>query len=71
MKYCKCFRRALLHAIETVVIEWSHQIRDVLKQDSAQPLLEGLNPGPSVEIEFWEAKRANLQCIYDQVINVL
>ena len=61
------YSSALLHAIETVVIEWSHQIRDVLKQESAQPLLEGLNPGPAVEIEFWQAKCANLQCIYDQV----
>ena len=50
-----------------MVIEWSHQIRDVLKQESAQPLLEGLHPGPIVEIEFWQAKSANLQCIYDQV----
>lgn len=59
--------RSLIHAIETVIIEWSHQVRDVLKKDSAQPLLEGLNPGPLVEIEFWKAKSQNLECIYDQV----
>jgi len=60
--------RTVLHDIETVVIDWTHQVRDVLKKDSAQPLLEGLNPNPYVEIEFWNAKAQNLRCIYDQVI---
>lgn len=50
-----------------MVIDWTHQIRDVLKRDSAQPLLEGLNPTPFVEIEFWKTKATNLECIYDQV----
>jgi len=59
--------RALVHAIESVVIEWTHQIREVLKKDSAQPLLEGLNPVPYVEMEFWKIKAQNLECIYDQV----
>ncbi|RDD42081.1 Dynein beta chain, ciliary [Trichoplax sp. H2] len=59
--------RGLVHAIESAVIEWSHQIRDVLKRDSAQPLLEGLNPLPFTEIVFWKAKCANLECIYEQL----
>ncbi|CAC5371505.1 DNAH [Mytilus coruscus] len=59
--------RQLIHAIESVVIEWTHQIRDVLKKDSAQPLLEGLNPTPFVEIEFWKNKSTNLECIYEQL----
>ena len=59
--------RALIHAIESVIIDWTHQIRDVLKRDSAQPLLEGLNPSPFVEVEFWKNKAANLECIYEQV----
>jgi len=61
------FARAMVHAIESVVIEWTHQIREVLKKDSAQPLLEGLNPIPYVEMEFWKVKAQNLECIYDQV----
>ncbi|XP_070581054.1 dynein beta chain, ciliary-like isoform X2 [Ptychodera flava] len=61
------YDRGLVHAIESVIIDWTHQIREVLKRDSAQPLLEGLNPGPLVEIEFWKAKCANLECIYDQL----
>ncbi|XP_039265498.2 dynein beta chain, ciliary-like [Styela clava] len=60
-------KRAFLHAVETVVIDWSHQIRDVLKQESAQPLLEGKNPGPDVEIKFWNSKCTNLECIYNQL----
>ena len=59
--------RALIHTIESMVIEWTHQIQDVLKRDSAQPLLEGLNPTPFVELEFWKNKAMNLECIYEQV----
>ena len=57
----------LVHAVESVVIEWSHQIREVLKKDSAQQLLDGLDPLPSVEIEFWKSKRAHLESISEQV----
>jgi dynein heavy chain, axonemal len=57
----------LIHSIETVVIDWTHQIHQVLKKDSSQPLIEGLNPGPMVEIEFWKAKCLNLENIVDQV----
>jgi dynein heavy chain len=49
------------------VIDWSHQIQEVFKKDSSQPLLDGLNPGPLVEIEFWKAKAINLENIFDQV----
>ena len=63
------YDRGLIHAIESVVIDWTHQIRDVLKKDSAQPLLEGQHPSPMVEIEFWKAKAQNLECIYEQLNN--
>lgn len=59
--------QALIHSIESVVIDWSHQIQEVLKKDSSQPLLEGLNPGPLTEIEFWKAKTANLENIFNQL----
>jgi len=59
--------RTVVHDIETVVIDWTHQIREVLKKDSAQPLLEGFNPTPYVEIDFWDAKAQNLRCIFHQV----
>lgn len=61
------YDRNLVHAIESVIIEWTHQIREVLKRDSAQLLLEGQNPTPFVELKFWQNKAQNLECIYDQV----
>lgn len=58
---------SLLHAIETIIIDWAHQVRDVLSKDSAQALLDGLQPLPRVEFEFWDARLMNLKCIHDQV----
>jgi dynein heavy chain len=59
--------QTLIHSIESVIIDWSHQIQEVLKKDSSQPLLEGLNPGPLVEIEFWKTKTGNLENIFEQL----
>ena len=56
-----------MHAIETIVIDWTHQVRQILKKDSSQPLLDGLEPTPDVEVEFWKQKASNLECVYDQV----
>ncbi|XP_039201063.1 dynein heavy chain 17, axonemal isoform X2 [Crotalus tigris] len=58
---------SLLHSIETIIIDWSHQIRDILSKDSAQPLLDGLNPLPRVEFDFWYSRQINLQCINEQL----
>ncbi|XP_061245817.1 dynein axonemal heavy chain 17 isoform X1 [Bos javanicus] len=58
---------SLLHAIETIIIDWSHQIRDVLSKDSAQALLDGLHPLPRVEFEFWDARLMNLKYIHEQL----
>lgn len=63
----KPLEKQLVHAIESVVIEWCHQIRDVLKKSSAQPLLEGKNPKPQAEIDFWKARCADLESVVDQV----
>ncbi len=59
--------KSLLHTLETAVIDWTHQIKDIIKSDSAAPLDEGLNPGPMVEIDFWAAKCANLNSIHQQL----
>ncbi|XP_055971730.1 dynein axonemal heavy chain 17 [Sorex fumeus] len=58
---------SLLHSIETIIIDWTHQIRDVLSKDSAQMLLEGLHPLPSVEFDFWDSRLMNLKCIHEQL----
>ncbi|KAM4674546.1 dynein axonemal heavy chain 17-like [Amazona ochrocephala] len=60
---------SVLHAIETIVIEWSQQIRDILSKDSAEPLLEGLHPLPRAEFDFWHTRTVNLQCISDQLLS--
>ncbi|XP_059684255.1 dynein axonemal heavy chain 17 [Gavia stellata] len=60
---------SVLHSVETIVIEWSHQIRDILSKDSAQPLMEGLHPLPRTEFEFWHTRMVNLQCINDQLLS--
>ncbi|KAG8573239.1 hypothetical protein GDO81_012334 [Engystomops pustulosus] len=59
--------RGALHAFESMLIKWSYQVRDVIETDSAQPLLKGLNPGPSSELKFWKARRENLAGIYEQL----
>ncbi|KAL0984038.1 hypothetical protein UPYG_G00136240 [Umbra pygmaea] len=56
----------LIHAIESVVIDWSHQIRGVLKKDSSEPLLEGKCPTPQTELNFWRNRYADLQGIHSQ-----
>lgn len=61
------FDKTVIHAVESVVIEWSHQIRGVLKKTSAQPLLDGKFPWPTTELDFWKARYADLDSIVDQV----
>ncbi|XP_019507533.1 PREDICTED: dynein heavy chain 11, axonemal [Hipposideros armiger] len=59
--------RTILHAIESVVIKWSHQIQEIVEKDSVQPLLNGLYSNPQAELGFWTMRRENLSCIYDQL----
>lgn len=54
-------QRALIHAIESTVIEWAHQVQTVLAYDSAQAILSGAYPWPSYEIKFWKTKATNLK----------
>uniref|UniRef100_A0A8C5D1B4 Dynein heavy chain 9, axonemal n=1 Tax=Gadus morhua TaxID=8049 RepID=A0A8C5D1B4_GADMO len=62
--------KTVIHAIETLVIEWSHQVRAVLKKDSSEALLEDRNPTPQTELLFWKNRSApNLQCIHTQLIS--
>ncbi|XP_048343352.1 dynein axonemal heavy chain 9-like [Sphaerodactylus townsendi] len=59
--------KSIVHAIESAVIEWSYQIQKVLKRESSEPLLEGQDPSPKVELEFWKSRCEDLQCIYSQL----
>ncbi|XP_042314335.1 dynein beta chain, ciliary-like [Sceloporus undulatus] len=63
-----CYMEATsLYVIETMIIQWTHLISEVLRLDSAQLILHGGNPGPSVEIQFWQRQMENLQGIYEQL----
>ncbi|KAH0627401.1 hypothetical protein JD844_003041 [Phrynosoma platyrhinos] len=59
--------RSVLHAIESMVIKWSHQIRDILAEKSTQSLLQGLHPVPQTELNFWKERKDNLLCIFGQL----
>ncbi|KAJ8415860.1 hypothetical protein AAFF_G00404170 [Aldrovandia affinis] len=50
-----------------MVISWTHQIREVLKEDSAKLLLKGLDPGPNAELDFWKSRNENIHSIYEQL----
>ncbi|KAL2077982.1 hypothetical protein ACEWY4_025667 [Coilia grayii] len=58
--------KGIIHSIETVVIVWSHQIREVLKRDSSEALQEGKTPTPQEELHFWRNRYADLECIQSQ-----
>lgn len=62
------YDRALAHAIETQVINWTILIQKILKEDSSDRILPtGCYPGPSAELSFWASRNSNIQHIYHQV----
>eukprot|EP00898_Chlorokybus_atmophyticus_P007698 jgi/Chlat1/792/Chrsp104S01257 len=57
-----------VHVLESAVVTWTRQIKNVLKTDPEAVLKEdGVNPGPLAELEFWTAKAANLNSIHEQL----
>ncbi|KAM6469113.1 dynein axonemal heavy chain 9 [Liasis olivaceus] len=59
--------KSIIHAIESAVIEWTHQIQNVLKRESSELLLQGKDPHPKMELEFWKNRYEDLQYIYGQL----
>uniref|UniRef100_A0A2K6TMQ8 Dynein axonemal heavy chain 9 n=1 Tax=Saimiri boliviensis boliviensis TaxID=39432 RepID=A0A2K6TMQ8_SAIBB len=59
--------KSVIYAIESAVIKWSYQVQVVLKRESSQPLLQGENPTPKVELEFWKSRYEDLKFIYHQL----
>ena len=55
--------KTVIHDIETLVIEWCHQVRAVLKKDSSEALLEDQNPTPDTELLFWKNRSAPRRAI--------
>ncbi|KAI7806173.1 dynein axonemal heavy chain 11 [Triplophysa rosa] len=61
--------RAGIYAIESMVISWTHMIYKVLRADSAELLEKGKTPGPKAELDFWRARKTNIQSINEQLQN--
>uniref|UniRef100_F6SMV4 Dynein axonemal heavy chain 9 n=1 Tax=Equus caballus TaxID=9796 RepID=F6SMV4_HORSE len=59
--------KSVIYALESAVIQWSHRVQVVLKRESSQPLLQGENPTPKVELEFWKSRSEDLEYIYNQL----
>ncbi|NWX21666.1 DYH9 protein, partial [Aegotheles bennettii] len=66
-KSLKLIDKSLVYAIESAIIDWSYQIQGALKKESSEPLLQGSNPNPKVELEFWKNRCDDLECIYNQL----
>ncbi|XP_032945882.1 dynein axonemal heavy chain 9 [Rhinolophus ferrumequinum] len=62
--------KSFIYAVESAVIQWSHQIQGVLKRESSQPLLPGKNPTPTLELEFWKSRSEDLEYIYNQLRSI-
>ena len=60
----------IVHALETAIIVWTKQIKNVLKQDSESVFLLHVDPGPSAEVEFWRSKAVNLNGIFEQLQSI-
>lgn len=56
-----------VHVLESAVVMWTRQIKNVLKMDPEALLKQGQNSGPQVEIEFWTSKAQNLNSIHEQL----
>uniref|UniRef100_A0A671UPK5 Dynein axonemal heavy chain 11 n=1 Tax=Sparus aurata TaxID=8175 RepID=A0A671UPK5_SPAAU len=61
------YDRALAHAIETQVINWTNLIQKTLKEDSSDILLTGCNPGPDAELKFWASRQSNILICTNQI----
>ncbi|KAL6103671.1 dnah17 [Pungitius sinensis] len=57
----------LLHACDSTIMEWMKLVSQVLQQDSSQMVLDGLEPLPSAEFNFWRSRLRNLHFIQQQL----
>jgi len=55
-----------IHVLETAVVTWTTQIKNVLKLDPEHVLQSG-HPGPLAGLEFWETKATNLESMMAQL----
>jgi dynein heavy chain, axonemal len=56
-----------IHILESCVVTWTKQIKNVLKADPDEPLKSGLHPGPETELDFWKERANNLKSVHEQL----
>lgn len=56
-----------IHILESCVVTWTKQIKNVLKSDPDEPLKLGQHPGPEAELNFWTERANNLNSIQQQL----
>nr|XP_040028098.1 dynein beta chain, ciliary-like isoform X5 [Gasterosteus aculeatus aculeatus] len=59
----------LLHACDSTIMEWMKLVSEVLQQDSSQLVLDGQEPLPSAEFNFWRSRLRNLHFIQQQLMS--
>lgn len=57
----------LKSSIEGAVIKWASTVSDILKITSNIAFANGAHPTPLKEVDFWNSRLKNLECIYDQM----
>ena len=55
--------------IHAAIVNWTAQIKDILKADPEEDLKAQRHVGPKVEIEFWRFKADNLNAIHEQLMS--
>eukprot|EP01083_Nonionella_stella_P078543 215017_1 len=53
--------------LESTILTWTKQIKNILRQDPESQLKKGLHPNPDVEIAFWRNKANSLNAVFDQL----
>jgi dynein heavy chain, axonemal len=56
-----------VHVLETSIITWTPEIKQILQLDLEAALKSGMNPGQQAELDFWSQKAENLNSIDKQL----
>jgi dynein heavy chain len=56
-----------MHVIEGSIITWTNLIKEILKKEPEDVLNKGDNPGPIVDVKFWENQAHHLNSVFKQL----
>ncbi|EFC48546.1 hypothetical protein NAEGRDRAFT_55628 [Naegleria gruberi] len=57
----------MIHTLETAVVNWANQIKEVLNKDPESLFVPNYNPGPLDEMNFWNSKYLDLESVAKQL----